>query len=83
MEHDTSVFDHGRVSTPSLTDRSFMNEESGANTPHVQRPGIMQTSSKKRVTETDPFVDSYDSPKRPRVGRGAWVLEDDSSEEEM
>lgn len=78
----TSVFEDGPVSTPTLTDNSYTNVESGASTPPPQRWQNVHTPSKRHVTDTDPFVDSpRDSPKRPRVGRGAWVLDDSSGDE--
>ena len=68
-------------STPSLTDHSITNDESGVNTPRAQVSRHTQAVSKRRMTESDPFIDS---PKRPRLGRGTWTIDDDdSSDDEM
>ena len=76
---ELSASNRERVSTPSLTENSTTNEESGLNTPLAQRSRKLHTQGKKRVTEPEPVVDS---PKRLRFGRGAWTIREDSSSDE-
>lgn len=69
-------------STPALTDNSATNDESGINTPSVQK--AVNTPIRKRMTEAEPDS-GRSSPKRARLGDGAqaWTLDDlNSSDEE-
>jgi SWI/SNF-related matrix-associated actin-dependent regulator of chromatin subfamily A member 5 len=66
-----------RGSTPSLTENSTANDESGLTTPRVQRA---LTPSKKRMTRLDSY--SAGSPqKRARPAQRAWTGEIDLSDD--
>lgn len=67
--------------TPSLTDNSTTNDESGFITPRAQKSA--QTSSKKRATETNGSIDAnLRDGKRTRVAPRAWTIENDMSEDD-
>ena len=68
--------------TPSLTDNSTTNDESGLTTPRAQTS--MQTSSKKRATDNDPsFAIRSRDGKRARLAQRAWNIEDDLSDDDI